>query len=81
MKITKQQAYYYAYKLGLRFKAHKFTAEDFRQGMMIELEHGKEFRNTNLTDDDLTLTAKIAWAHFREKWNYYRLLKKYVEVK
>ena len=37
--------------------------EQFRRGMEVELEHGARDSETNVTNDDLTLTSKIAWAH------------------
>ena len=54
----------------------KYDVEQFRVGMDIELEHGKENIITNVTDDDPLLTGKIALAHLNEFPDYYtRLLK------
>jgi len=49
----------------------KFSFDDFKRGINIELEHGKENMNTDVTDDDLIKTAKIALAHLNEFPNYY----------
>ena len=49
----------------------KFTFEDFKRGINIELEHGNENTNTNVTNNDLLKTAKIALAHLNEYPNYY----------
>lgn len=49
----------------------KFTPEDLLEGIHIELEHGKVNPATNVTNDDLVLTAKIALAHLNEFPNYY----------
>ena len=49
----------------------KFPFDDFKRGIYIELEHGKENMNTDVTDDDLIKTAKIALAHLNEFPNYY----------
>ena len=49
----------------------KFPFEDFKRGINIELEHGKENMTTDVTDDDLIKTAKIALAHLNEFPNYY----------
>ena len=49
----------------------KFPFEDFKRGINIELEHGLNNRLTNVTDDDLLKTAKIALAHLNEFPNYY----------
>jgi hypothetical protein len=78
-RITQNQAIYYANKLGVRFSKKKYTSKDFLIGMRIELEHGKENRRTNVTNDDLLMTAKITLAHLNERWDYYRRLIKYVE--
>ena len=49
----------------------KFPFEDFKRGINIELEHGKENMTTNVTDNDLIKTAKITLAHLNEFPNYY----------
>ena len=48
-----------------------FPFEDFKRGINIELEHGTENINTNVTNNDLLKTAKIALAHLNEYPNYY----------
>ena len=58
-----------AEELNLTFD--KFTKEELLTGMNIELEHGTKFPETNVTDDDLIMTAKIALAHLNEYSNYY----------
>ena len=55
----------------LKIKFDEFSIEDFVTGLNIELEHGKADLNTNVTDDDLEKTAKIALAHLNEFPNYY----------
>ena len=50
-----------ANKLNIKFD--KFPLCDFLTGLNIELEHGKINNSTNVTDDDLEKTAKIALAH------------------
>ena len=49
----------------------KFPFEDFKRGINVELEHGIENINTNVTNNDLIKTAKIALAHLNEYPNYY----------
>ena len=49
----------------------KFSFDDFKRGINVELEHGKENINTDVTDNDLIKTAKIALAHLNEFPNYY----------
>ena len=49
----------------------KFSLSDFITGINIELEHGLIYPNTNVTNNDLLTTAKIALAHLNEFPNYY----------
>lgn len=49
----------------------KFTIEDLITGVSIELEHGTIDSKTNVTNNDLILTMKIALAHLNEFSNYY----------
>ncbi len=50
--------------------------EQFRMGLEVELEHGIRNVVTNVTNDDLVLTGKIALAHLMELPDYYtRLLR------
>lgn len=60
----------YASKV-LNINFDKFTPEDFLEGINIELEHGTINPKTNVTNDDLIITAKIALAHLNEFPNYY----------
>lgn len=53
----------------------KFSLEDFITGINIEMEHGLVNPITNVTNNDLLMTAKIALAHLDEYSNYYN--KKY----
>lgn len=71
----------YASKI-LNISFDKFTIEDFLEGINIETEHGSINEKTNVTNDDLILTSKIALAHLNEYPNYYNReygLKKYEE--
>ena len=52
----------------------KIELEQFRIGMDVELEHGIVNMETNITDDDSILTAKIALAHLAEYPDYYSRL-------
>jgi uncharacterized protein DUF5661 len=54
----------------------KVDLEQFRRGLEVELEHGARDPETNVTNDDLTLTGKIAWAHLKEFPDYYSRLDK-----
>ncbi len=59
----------------LNINFDKFTIEDLLEGLNVELEHGKINPLTNITNNSLILTAKIALAHLSEFPNYYN--KKY----
>jgi len=52
----------------------KIDLQQFRRGLEVELEHGARDPETNVTNDDLTLTGKIAWAHLKEFPDYYTRL-------
>ena len=67
--FNEQDAKYIANKLGIKFD--KFSISDFVTGLNIELEHGNINPITNVTNDDLVLTTKIALAHLNEFPNYY----------
>ena len=45
-------------------------------GMDVELEHGTHDLDTNVTDDNVEVTAKIARAHLKEFPDYYTRLEK-----
>ena len=55
----------------LNINFDKFTKEDLLEGINIEKEHGLINPETNVTDDSLILTTKIALAHLNEFPNYY----------
>ena len=55
---------------------NKVDLEQFRIGLEVELEHGTRDPETNVTDDDMLLTGKIALAHIREFPDYYTRLEK-----
>lgn len=66
----------------LNIPFNKFSIEDFLEGINIESEHGSINELTNVTNDDLIITSKIALAHLNEYPNYYNKeygLKKYEE--
>lgn len=55
----------------LNIKFDRFSKEEFLEGLNIESEHGSINKETNVTNDDLIMTAKIALAHLNEFPNYY----------
>jgi hypothetical protein len=59
-------------QIGIDF--HVVDLEQFRLGLAVELEHGSEHPETNVTNDDFVITGKIAWAHLKEIPDYYSRL-------
>jgi len=72
--FTTDQAAAVAAELGLSLDEEAFDLEQFRRGLVVELEHGLRSPDLNVTDDDPILTGKIAWAHLRELPDYYTRL-------
>ena len=67
-----------AKEIGAKLKLDwsKVDLEQFRMGLEVELEHGLQDAATNVTNDDLIITGKIALAHLNEISDYYTRLKK-----
>ena len=67
-------------KLGINWS--KFNIEQFRMGMVVELEHGTRDLHANVTDNEPLVTGKITLAHLAEYPDYYtRLEKMEIEAK
>lgn len=67
--FTIKDAVWVANELGILFD--KFSIKDLVTGLNIELEHGYANPVTNVTNNDLLATGKIALAHLNEFSNYY----------
>ena len=52
----------------------RIGAEDFRDGLEVELEHGTKYPEANVTNNHPVLTGKIVIAHLKEALDYYRRL-------
>lgn len=76
MKIdfTAEQARAVGEQIGIDFA--EFDLEEFRMGLSVEMEHGAQDPETNVTNGDPLLTGKIAWAHLKEIPDYYTRLNK-----
>ena len=70
--ITPEEARTIGTRVGIDWK--HIDLEQLRRGLEVELEHGAREPQTNVTNDDLDLTAKIAWAHLKEIGDYYTRL-------
>jgi hypothetical protein len=75
-RFTLEEARAAGERIGVDWGSSPFDLEQFRMGMDIELEHGTRDPETNVTDDDVTMTAKIARAHLNEFPDYYTRLAK-----
>lgn len=47
---------------------------EFRDGLQVELEHGMQFVDANVTNNHPVLTGLIVLAHLKESLDYYKLL-------
>jgi len=72
--FTSEQARETGERIGIDWTSSAFDVEQFRMGMDVELEHGTHDPETNVTDDDIVVTAKIARAHLNEFPDYYTRL-------
>ena len=73
-RFTVEEARKVGDALGVDWKS--IAVEQFRMGLNVELEHGARDPQTNVTNDDIMLTGKIAWAHLKEFADYYTRLDK-----
>ena len=55
-------------------EATQITAEEFRRGLEVELEHGLRFPDANVTHNHPLLTGRIVLAHLKETMDYYARL-------
>lgn len=72
--FTADQAREAGEEIGIDWATSRFDVEQLRMGMDVELEHGTHDPETNVTDDDIVVTAKIARAHLNEFPDYYSRL-------
>ena len=52
-------------------EALQIPVEWFQQGLEVELEHGLQFPDANVTNNHPLLTGKIVLAHLKEMLDYY----------
>ena len=63
-------------RIGIDWSRSRFDVDQFRMGLEVELEHGRQDPATNVSDDDELTTGKIAGAHLNEFPDYYTRLAK-----
>lgn len=73
-RFTADEARAAGERIGINWSTSRFDVEQFRMGMDVELEHGTHDPDTNVTGDDVDVTAKIARAHLNEFPDYYTRL-------
>ena len=73
-EFTREEAQSIGEQIGIDFA--KYSLEEFRMGLSVELEHGSGDPETNVTNSDPLTTGKIAWAHLKEIPDYYTRLNK-----
>jgi hypothetical protein len=73
-EFTREEARAIGERIGVDWEAGDVDLEQFRMGLAIELEHGSQDPTTDVTNDDETITGKIALAHLREITDYYTRL-------
>jgi len=52
-------------------EAAEIPVADFKLGLEVELEHGIQFPDANVTNNHPLLTGKIVLAHLKEMLDYY----------
>ncbi|HEU4996433.1 MAG TPA: DUF5661 family protein [Gemmatimonadaceae bacterium] len=72
--FSAQEAQALGRKISVDWK--RIPLDEFRRGLSVELEHGAHDAQTDVTGDDLVMTAKIALAHLKEFPDYYTRLEK-----
>ncbi len=55
-------------------EAMKISTDAFKQGLEVELEHGVQFPDANVTNNHPILTGMIVLAHLKEMLDYYKRL-------
>jgi Protein of unknown function (DUF5661) len=75
-QFTTEQARDIGERVGIDWSSAPFDVEQFRMGLDVELEHGRQDLSTNVSDDDEVTTGKIALAHLNEFPDYYTRLAK-----
>ncbi len=73
-KFSLEEARQIGQQIGADFS--EVDLQEFCDGLSVELEHGARDPQTNVTNDDLYLTGKIALAHLKEFPDYYTRLDK-----
>ena len=71
-KITLQEAEIIQKEIG--GEAQHISLHEFKKGLEVELEHGTQFPDANVTNNHPLLTGMIVLAHLKETLDYYSRL-------
>lgn len=71
-KITPQEAEIIQKEIG--GEAQQISLLEFKKGLEVELEHGTQFPDANVTNNHPLLTGRIVLAHLKETLDYYSRL-------
>jgi len=55
-------------------EALQVSPDDFQKGLEVELEHGRKFPDSNVTNNHPIVTGRIVQAHLKETLDYYTRL-------
>lgn len=55
-------------------EAEMISSLEFQKGLEVELEHGTQFPDANVTNNHPLLTGRIVLAHLKEMLDYYQRL-------
>ena len=72
--VSAEQAQQLGARLGVNWD--EVPLEELRKGIEVEYEHGTHDPDTNVSNNDPLITAKIALAHIKEFPDYYERLEK-----
>jgi hypothetical protein len=73
-QFTPEEARAIGERIGIDWGGGDVDLEQFRMGLAVELEHGRQDPATDVTHDDEIITGKIALAHLKEISDYYTRL-------
>ena len=79
MKISKKAADIIGKKYNINFNV--VDKNEWHYGLNVELEHGSKYGSiTNITNNNIDLTARIVIAHLLEAPDYYMRLKRMEDI-
>lgn len=68
-KVTEEEAQIIQAAVGA--EATQIPLKWYQQGLEVELEHGSQFPDANVTNNHPILTGRIVLAHLKETFDYY----------